>query len=390
TLAVGPHYHVTGVDANGNLQFGEAAFVAMDWALALASQHDVKLIIPFINNHFPNDNGEDVSGYGNYGGFAKLLGRHWKQFFTDRVVIDTFKQLITYVLNRKNTISGVRYGDDPTILAWQTGNELGGHDDPPPPPEWTIEIARLIKHLAPRSLVSDGTLGWDNGKRRWHRDVLKAPEVDIFVNHYNDKYLERDADFVAGNGKVFVNGEFGLYLPACPYDGVLGRTIKNHNIAGSMLWSLRYHSGAGGFYTHCEGYGHDKNGGGARDRNDYYYSYHAPGFRSNPSQGFGHEEQSVMPTIRSHALRISNLPPNTPFPPLIPPQLLTTSADGSEGGGWDCVAEGVTDDKPTGSALWRDEWCVGHGGGRGWWYRVQAVGVAGSRSAMSNIVGPLH
>ena len=72
--------------------------------------------------------------------------------------------------------------------------------------------------------------------------------------------------------QVFVNGEFGLYLPACPYDGVLGRTIKNHNIAGSMLWSLRYHSGAGGFYTHCEGYGHDRNGGGARDRSDYYYS----------------------------------------------------------------------------------------------------------------------
>ncbi|KAJ3032101.1 hypothetical protein HDV00_007988 [Rhizophlyctis rosea] len=236
-----------------------------------------------------------------------------------------------------------------------------------------------------------------------------APEVDIFVNHYQDKSLEKDAEYIVKHGKVFVNGEFGLYWPACPYSGVFGRTIKNRDIAGSMLWSLRYHSGAGGFYTHCEGYGHNKNGDEASGPNEYYYSYHAPGFRSNTGSGFGHEEQSVMPTLRQHALRIANLPSNTPYLALVPPQLLNTSSvhglkwrgsawaasyaiyrsdSGQEDGHWQCIAEGVTDDKPSGSVLYRDD----HGANSGsrWWYRVQAVGVDGKRSPMSNVIGPLQ
>ena len=31
---------------------------------------------------------------------------------------------MSYLLNRRNTITGVRYGDDPTVLAWETGNEM--------------------------------------------------------------------------------------------------------------------------------------------------------------------------------------------------------------------------------------------------------------------------
>ncbi|KAJ3264322.1 hypothetical protein HK104_006491, partial [Borealophlyctis nickersoniae] len=257
TLAVGPNYHITGVDPNtGALQFGEAAFVAMDHAIAIAAEHGIKLIIPIINNHFA-EWGDDISHYGDYAGFAHLFNRHWKCFFTDRVVIDAFKQLLTFLLNRVNTVSGVRYGDDPAILAWQTGNELGGHTDDPPPGPWTLEIARHIKQLAPHTLVADGTLGWDNRKARWQKEALAAPEVDIFVNHYQDKRLEKDADYVAGCGKVFIYGEFGLYTPASPYDGIYKRVIRNKNVAGALLWSLRFHSAEGGFYTHSEGYGYE-------------------------------------------------------------------------------------------------------------------------------------
>lgn len=37
---------------------------------------------------------------------------------------DSFKLIITHLLNRRNTITGVRYGSDPTFLALESGNEM--------------------------------------------------------------------------------------------------------------------------------------------------------------------------------------------------------------------------------------------------------------------------
>ena len=48
-------------------------------------------------------------------------------FFTDRTMIDSYKVPLAELLNRVNTVTGVRYGDDPSILAWETGNELAWH-----------------------------------------------------------------------------------------------------------------------------------------------------------------------------------------------------------------------------------------------------------------------
>lgn len=50
---------------------------------------------------------------------------------------------------------------DPTVLAFETGNELGGWtgDDYPPPVEWTASIAQLLHELAPDTLVLSGSYG---------------------------------------------------------------------------------------------------------------------------------------------------------------------------------------------------------------------------------------
>ena len=47
------------------------------------------------------------------------------------------KLIYTYFLNRINTVTGKRYGDDPTILAWETGNELQYKGRHPAPGSWT-------------------------------------------------------------------------------------------------------------------------------------------------------------------------------------------------------------------------------------------------------------
>jgi hypothetical protein len=65
-------------------------------------------------------------------------------------------------------------GEDPTILAFETGNELGGSTGTanPPPIEWTTAVSLYLKELAPNTLVIDGSYGIQSGN-------LPTPSVDI-------------------------------------------------------------------------------------------------------------------------------------------------------------------------------------------------------------------
>ena len=42
-------------------------------------------------------------------------------WWTDHEMIESFKLVIDKLVNRVNSINCRRYGDDPTILAWETG-----------------------------------------------------------------------------------------------------------------------------------------------------------------------------------------------------------------------------------------------------------------------------
>eukprot|EP00966_Prymnesium_polylepis_P121176 2800696-Prymnesium_polylepis.1 len=68
--------------------------------------------------------------------------------------------MVGAVLTRNNTLTGVRYGDDPAVLAWELGNELtdvsyGYYSDAPPPSEWSDAIGAFVKEHATQ-LVMDG------------------------------------------------------------------------------------------------------------------------------------------------------------------------------------------------------------------------------------------
>ena len=188
------------------------------------------------------------------------------------------------------------------MLCWETGNELGGWEQTPPAAAWTIEIAQHIKSISPKVLVMDGTFGALDGPNRWSWSVLQNNAVDMFSNHYyygtGDYWrLTRDAQHIAEyNKKVFVIGEFGFDYWVC--NTLFDMSLKDKRVAGALIWSLRFHSRDGGFYTHAEG--------------TQYWSYHAPGFPK--ATGFGDDDLNMAPLVRKYGLLMQGRPENTPFP----------------------------------------------------------------------------
>ena len=255
--------------------FDEELFQDLDKVIELATKHNVRLIIPFIDYW---------DWFGGIKHFAALRGKSATEFWTDRELIEDFKQLIDYVINRTNSYTGVPYREDKAIMAWETGNEL---DDCPD--SWTAEITDYIRSLDKNHLIIDGKYGISEAS-------LDNPNVDIVSNHY---YVDRGHDIVgrviadvelAKGKKPFIIGEFN-HKDTQIVKGVLETGIEK-GMAGALLWSLRYHSKDGGFYYHGE----------PSEPNNPCFNW--PGFPSREVTG----ERDKLQFLRESAYRIRNCP----------------------------------------------------------------------------------
>jgi mannan endo-1,4-beta-mannosidase len=101
-----------------------------------------------------------------------------QQFYTNPTIVAAFKDYIHTIVTHFNPYTNMTYADDPTIFAYETGNELEGpvSRDMNVPVAWVSEIGTLVKELAPKKLLVDGTYGVS-------REHLNIPEIDIVSNH---------------------------------------------------------------------------------------------------------------------------------------------------------------------------------------------------------------
>lgn len=123
--------------------------------------------------------------------------------------LDSFKLIIDFLVNRINSINGRRYGDDPTILAWETGNEVNHLGMRPAPASWTLIVARHLKSRAPKTLVMDGSFARnDDPERCYQKEVLESEDVDIVSYHYYGngeiRRVKKDCEIAKRHNKVYV------------------------------------------------------------------------------------------------------------------------------------------------------------------------------------------
>ncbi len=257
-------------------KFNEDGFRTFDRMLQLLNRHGLRVIVPLVDNW---------QWWGGIGEYAAFRGKSQNDFFTDLSVRADFKKTIEYVLNRKNSLTGIKYKDDKAILAWETGNELRETTA-----EWLKEIAATIKQNDPNHLLLDGTQVVGGQPIKDHG--LNEPNVDMVCNHYYGSDLtaqsvQRDAEKARGK-KVFLVGEFGLppLDQAQPILSSMLEAIVSSQAAGGLVWGFRGHRREGGFYYHGE--------------SNATFSYHLPGFPENDS----YKEKTVVELVREYQAKI--------------------------------------------------------------------------------------
>ena len=176
------------------------AFNTIDYAIYQAGQLGIRLIIPFVDNYYYNNMGKRA-----FTNWRRITsggqGTNWQveeqAFFTNWQMVNDFQNYIALFLNRVNQFNGLAYKDDPTILAWETGNEIN------PPTSWTATIANYIKSIDGNHLVMDGSYinNTDPANGTFTSDQLNIASVDIVSNHFYPTYnriAANDAGQAAG------------------------------------------------------------------------------------------------------------------------------------------------------------------------------------------------
>ena len=161
--------------------FNETALEHDDYVIKAAADRGLRLIIPLTDNyHYP------AGGKHNFTDWRGISDEN--QFYTNKQVISDFEAYISVLLNRVNIYTGVAYKNDPTILAWETGNELQA------PTSWTQTISTYIKSIDGNHLVVDGRAGIDP-------NAASLTNVDILSNHYYPKSVKKMTADASGGGE---------------------------------------------------------------------------------------------------------------------------------------------------------------------------------------------
>ncbi|OIV89796.1 hypothetical protein TanjilG_12109 [Lupinus angustifolius] len=180
--------------------YNEEMFRGLDFAIAEARKYGIKLVLSLVNNY------ESLGGKKQYVDWARSQGQYSinseDDFFTNPLVKGYYKNHIKSVLTRKNSLTGIAYKDDPTIMAWELMNEIRCPSDQSgnTVQAWITEMASYLKSIDGNHLLEAGLEGFygpskqdSNPNFRVGTDFIannQIPAIDFATIHsYPDQWL---------------------------------------------------------------------------------------------------------------------------------------------------------------------------------------------------------
>ncbi|XP_042477877.1 mannan endo-1,4-beta-mannosidase 6-like [Macadamia integrifolia] len=140
--------------------FNEMVFQGLDFVIAEAKKHQIRLILCLVNNL------DAFGGKDQYVKWAQEAGvdvsSSTDSFFSHPTIKRYYKNYIRAILTRKNSLTGLRYSEEPAVFAWELINEprCTSSSSAPFLQTWITEMAAFIKSLDQNHLVTVGLEGF--------------------------------------------------------------------------------------------------------------------------------------------------------------------------------------------------------------------------------------
>ncbi|HEX3774745.1 MAG TPA: cellulase family glycosylhydrolase [Polyangiaceae bacterium] len=166
---------------------GAHGLESLDYVLARAGQSGLKIVLVLTNN------------WKEFGGIDQYLAWYGltvhRDFYVEAPLKQAYKDWVSHLVSRVNTITHRVYRDDPTIFAWELGNEPRSGPGVPANvlTSWASEMSEYIKSIDANHLVAVGDEGFlDSGGEHWtyrandgvdHRSLTGLPAIDYGTFH---------------------------------------------------------------------------------------------------------------------------------------------------------------------------------------------------------------
>ncbi|HYO93876.1 MAG TPA: cellulase family glycosylhydrolase [Polyangiaceae bacterium] len=273
------------------VNLGENGLQRLDYVLTKAREHGVRLILVLTNNW------REFGGMDQYVTWYKA--QYHDEFYTHPGIRKAYKDYASLLINRKNTLDGTLYKEDPAIFAWELANEprcrngdkldrMSGWDKTTMV-RWADEMSSAIRAEDPNHLIAVGDEGFlSGGGAGWlyeatdgvdHEALSSLPNIDFATFHlYPDNWglgykqgyhwIEEHIRVARRIGKPTMLEEYGTLVKRDPKSFAITRGWQRRETAyvnwnelmlrgggnASMFWMLAGIDDHHGTYPDYDGY----------------------------------------------------------------------------------------------------------------------------------------
>ncbi len=171
--------------------FRDSILYGLDYLLNEMGKRNMKAVLHFTNTW---DWSGGLGQYLEWNGYtpqlhSKVEDYDWNkykdyitQFYTCQPCKEDVDKYIKYILNHTNTVNGVKYTDDPTIMSWQIINEPRNMRSVNNQAflDWIKHVAALVKSVDPNHLLSTGSEG----------DIAYDGDMEVYKAMHADKNID--------------------------------------------------------------------------------------------------------------------------------------------------------------------------------------------------------